>query len=37
MTPAEMCALPIIILVSLYTIYVWIHELTDWFGKDDVV
>ena len=37
MTPAEVCALPILIFVGIYVVYVWFHELSHWFQKDDVV
>ena len=37
MTPAEVCAWPIMVFVGIYVVYVWIHELTNWFQEDDVV
>jgi len=34
MTPAEMCAWPVISVVCLYTIYAWVYELTNWFRNE---
>ena len=31
MNPSEMCALPIMVLISFYLVYVWIHTLKEWY------
>lgn len=37
MTPAEMCAWPVIGFGVLYMSYAWFHELKEWYTKDDVL